>query len=261
MNTNLTGKTALVTGSTAGIGHAIAGMLASQGALVWINGRTRQRVDDAIAAIRKTQPDANLQGAPADAATSEGLKQLIAAAPAVDILVNNVGGVNAFKAFEELSDADWQQAFDLNVMTGVRLTKHYLPAMRKKNWGRVVFISSESGVQIPAEFIQYGAMKAAVIATARGIAETLLSSGVTVNSVLAGPTMSEILGKVSAASGKSPADFERDFMSQRRATSLVRRFMTTEEVASMVGYLCSPAASGTHGAALRVEGGVVKSAF
>ena len=124
MNTNLTGKTALVTGSTAGIGHAIASMLASQGALVWINGRTRQRVDDAIAAIRKTQADANLQGAPADAATSEGLKQLIAAAPAVDVLVNNVGGVNAFKAFEELSDADWQQAFELNVMTGVRLTKH-----------------------------------------------------------------------------------------------------------------------------------------
>src|SRR5258708_1188391 len=161
-------------------------MLASQGALVWINRLTRHRADNPIAALPKTHADANLQGAPADAATSEGLKQLIAAAPAVDILVNNVGGVNAFKAFEELSDADWQQAFELNVMTGVRLTKHYLPAMRKKNWGRVVFISSESGVQIPAEFIQYGAMKAAVIATARGIAESLLSAGLTVNSVLAG---------------------------------------------------------------------------
>jgi len=261
MNMGLRGRTALVTGSTAGIGHAIVRALASMGAQVWVNGRTPQRVQTAIAAIRQTLPDAMLQAAPADATTSEGIKQLIATVPAIDILVNNVGGVNAFKSFEDLTDADWHQAFELNLMPGVRLTKHYLSHMRKGNWGRVVFISSESGVQIPAEFIQYGAMKAAVIATARGIAEGLVSSGVTVNSVLAGPTMSEVLTKVSAASGKSPAEFERDFIAQRRATSLQRRFMTTEEVASMVAYICSPGASGTHGAALRVEGGVVKSAF
>src|SRR5260221_845976 len=165
MNTDLTGKTALITGSTAGIGHAIAGALASLGALVWINGRTRQRVDDAMAAIKRAHPNAKLQAAPADAAASEGQRQLISAVPSVDILVNNVGRVNAFKSFEELSDADWQQAFELNVMIGVRLTKHYLPVMRKRNLDRVVVISSESGVQIPAQFIQYGAVKAAVIAT------------------------------------------------------------------------------------------------
>jgi len=261
MNVDLTGKSALVTGSSAGIGQGIAAALAAQGALVWINGRTRERVDASIAAIRRTQPQAKLQAAPGDATAEQGVSQVTAAVPSVDILVNNVGGVNAIRPFEELTDADWRQAFEQNVLSGVRLTRHYLPAMRQRNWGRVVFISSESGVQIPAEFVQYGAMKAAVIATARGIAETLLSSGVTVNSVLAGPTLSEVLSKVQAASGKSVADYEREFIMQRRSTSLIRRFTTIEEVASMVAYVCSPAASATHGAALRVEGGIVKSAF
>jgi NAD(P)-dependent dehydrogenase (short-subunit alcohol dehydrogenase family) len=261
MNIDLSGKSALVTGSTAGIGYAIAASLAAQGASVSINGRTRERVDAAIKTIKAEHPEARLNPAPGDVTTSEGAQQVIAALPRVDILVNNVGGVNAFKSFEQLSEEDWRQCFDANVMSGVRLTKHYVPAMRQSNWGRIVFISSESGVHIPVEFVQYGVMKAAVIATARGVAESLAGTGVTANSVLAGPTMSEVLTRVASASGKPLAEFEHDFISQRRSTSILRRFTTLEEVASMVTYLCSPASSGTQGAALRVEGGIVKSAF
>ena len=261
MKLDLLNKTALVTGSTAGIGLAVARELAKQHATVWISGRTEQRVNEAMAALKREQPDAAVQGVAADVTTAAGLQLLFATLPGVDVLVNNVGGVNAFKPFEKLSDEEWLQAFEVNVMTGMRITRQYLPAMRAQNWGRVVFVSSESGVQIPTEFMQYGVAKAAEIGLARGIAETLVGSGVTVNSVLPGPTLSEALTKAIAASGRSVQEFEKDMMEKRRTTSLLRRFTTVEEVASMVAYVCSPAASGTHGAALRVEGGIIKSAF
>lgn len=261
MNLDLTGKRALVTGSSAGIGYAIALELARLGATVYVNARSVGRVASALASIRQEHPAAQLVGVAADLATRAGADAIFAAIPALDVLVNNVGGVNAFKSFEDLSDADWQQAFDINVMSGVRLTRHYLPGMRERDWGRVVFIASESGVQIPAEFIQYGAVKAAVIALARGIAETLIHCGVTVNSVLPGPTLAEGLGRAISRSGQTPAEFEQQMFATRRQTSLLRRFATPQEVASMVTYLCSPAASATHGAALRVDGGVIKSAF
>jgi NAD(P)-dependent dehydrogenase (short-subunit alcohol dehydrogenase family) len=261
MNLDLNGKTALVSGSTAGIGFAIADELAGLGALVYINGRTEPRVRAAIAAIRANHPDAKLKSAAADLTTREGAEKVFTAVPSLDILVNNVGGVTAFKPFDQLTDDDWQRVYDVNVMSGVRLTRHYLPAMRSSNWGRIVFISSESGIQIPPEFIHYGMAKSAVIAIARGIAETLLASGVTVNSVLPGPTMTEVMAAAAARSGKTEAEFEKEMFEKRRPTSLIRRCTTTQEVASMVAYICSPAASGTHGASLRVEGGVVKSAF
>jgi NAD(P)-dependent dehydrogenase (short-subunit alcohol dehydrogenase family) len=261
MKLDLLNKTALVTGSTAGIGLAVARELAKQRATVWISGRTEQRVNEAVAALKREQPDAAVKGVAADVTTAGGLQQLFAKLPGVDVLVNNVGGVNAFKPFEKLSDEEWLQAFEVNVMTGMRITRQYLPAMRAQNWGRVVFVSSESGVQIPTEFMQYGVAKAAEIGLARGIAETLVGSGVTVNSVLPGPTLSEALTKAIAASGRSTEEFEKDMMEKRRTTSLLRRFTTVEEVASMVAYVCSPSASGTHGAALRVEGGIIKSAF
>lgn len=261
MNLNLSGKTALVSGSTAGIGRAIAAELARLGALVFINGRTDERVDGAIALIRKDVPGAKLQAAAADLTTAEGAEELFAKVASVDILVNNVGGVTAFKPFEKLTDDDWRRAFEVNVLSGARLTRHYLPKMRESNWGRIVFISSESAVHIPPEFLHYGAAKSAVIGMARGIAETLVGCGVTCNSVLAGPTMTEVLTKAVAARGMTQEDFEKEMIEERRSSSLIRRFTTLEEVSSMVAYLCSPAASGTHGAPLRVEGGIVKSAF
>jgi len=258
---DLSGKTALVSGSTAGIGLAIARELGKRGALVWVNGRTEQRVQDAIAGIKQEVPNAKLRGVAADLTTQAGAELVFDVVKSVDVLVNNLGGVNAYKPFIEVSDAEWQHVYDLNVISGVRLSRHYLPSMCDKNWGRVVFIASDSGLQVPTEFIQYGVAKAAVIALARGIAETLVGSGVTVNSVLPGPTLSERIAKTIAASGKSEAEFEKEFFEKRRANSLLRRFITVDEVASMVGYVCSPAASATHGAALRVEGGIVKSAF
>jgi NAD(P)-dependent dehydrogenase (short-subunit alcohol dehydrogenase family) len=261
VNLSLTGKSALVSGSTAGIGFAVATQLAEQGALVYINGRTEERVHRAIEAIREINPAAELAPAPSDLGTREGAEQLFSLVPSVDVLVNNVGGVNAFKPFVDLTDSEWLQAYELNVMSGIRLTRRYLPAMRARNWGRVVFVSSESGVQIPTEFIQYGVAKAALIALARGIAETLPGTGITVNSVLPGPTLSEVIGNIAAASGKSAAEFEKDMIENHRPTSLLRRFTSTEEVANMIAYLCSPASSGTHGASLRVEGGVLKGAF
>jgi NAD(P)-dependent dehydrogenase (short-subunit alcohol dehydrogenase family) len=261
MNLDLSNRVALVTGSTAGIGLAVAHELARMNATVWINGRTRERVAAAVAAVRAAIPAAQVHGVAADVTTSDGLAQVFGTITALDVLVNNVGGVNAFKPFESLTDQDWLSAFETNVMTGVRVTRNYLAGMRSRNWGRVVFISSESGYQIPPEFIQYGVAKSAEIALARGIAESLTASGVTVNTVLPGPTLSEALSRAVAASGKTTAEFEREMMTVRRPTSLIKRFTTLEEVASMVAYICSPASSGTHGAALRVEGGIIKNAF
>jgi NAD(P)-dependent dehydrogenase (short-subunit alcohol dehydrogenase family) len=261
MNLNLSGKTALVSGSTAGIGLAVASQLAAQGAMVYINGRSSQRVAQAIAGIRMSHPGAKLEAAVFDVTTAAGAQLLFDNVAAVDILVNNVGGVNARKPFDELQDADWREAFELNVLSGVRLTRRYLGAMRASNWGRIVFVSSESGIQIPPEFVQYGAAKAAVIALARGIAESLVGTGVTVNSVLPGPTLSEAAMNLAAASGLSSAGLEKEVIEKRRPTSLLRRFATTAEVANLIAYLCSPASSATHGASLRADGGVIKSAF
>jgi NAD(P)-dependent dehydrogenase (short-subunit alcohol dehydrogenase family) len=262
MNLRLDGKTALVTGSTAGIGYAIAAGLAAQGARVIINGRTQARVDEAIRQIRTQQTDAHLAGAVADLGAAAGADRLIKAHPQVDVLVNNVG-VFAPKPFEEIPDADWLQFFEINVMSGVRLARAYLPHMRTENWGRIVFISSESGLQIPVEMIHYGVTKTAQIALARGIAESVAGTGITVNSVLPGPTKSEGVGTFVADlaknEGVSEAAFEKQFFASMRPTSLLKRFETPEEVANMVVYVCSPAASATNGAALRVDGGVVRA--
>jgi NAD(P)-dependent dehydrogenase (short-subunit alcohol dehydrogenase family) len=262
MNLDLSGKTALVTGSTAGIGFAIARGLAGQGATVWVNGRTEARVDAALEKIKSAVPEAQVRGIAGDLATATGARRVIAALPAVDVLVNNLGGLGGImKPFDQLDDADWHTIFEVNVVSAVRMTQAYLPTMRARNWGRIVYISSESGVQIPPEMVPYGVAKAGVIALARGVAETLVGTGVTVNSVLPGPTMSEVFERIAERAGKSKEEVAKEWIEKRRSTSLLWRFTSTDEVANMVAYICSPAASGTHGAALRVEGGVIKSAF
>ncbi|MEJ0072023.1 MAG: SDR family oxidoreductase [Pseudomonadota bacterium] len=261
MNLDLSGKVAFVTGSTAGIGLAIAKGLAEQGAEVWVNGRSQARVDEAIAQIRALYPKAKLAGLAADLGTAEGGRSVAAALPAVDILVNNLG-IYGLKPFLEIEDGEWQRFFDVNVMSGVRMTRHFLPAMQRKGWGRIVFISSESAQHIPAEMVHYGMTKTAQLGLARGVAENLVGTDVTVNSVLAGPTRTEAADeriKGQAVGGKTEADVEREFFQVRRPTSLIKRFARPDEVANLVVYLCSPAASATHGAALRAEGGVIRS--
>jgi len=264
MDLKLDGKTALVTGSTAGIGFAIAQALAVEGAHVYVNGRTQERVDAAIAAIRSRAASAKVEGIAADFSGSAGADAVTARLPAVDVLVNNVG-IFEPKPFAEISDSDWYRFFEVNVMSGVRLSRHYLPAMLKKNWGRILFISSESAVQIPAEMVHYGMTKAAQIAVARGLAETTAGTGITVNSVLPGPTRSRGVGdfvaEMAAASGKSAQTVESEFFKTARPTSLLQRFATPEEVAAMVTYVASPLSSATNGAALRVDGGTIKSAY
>jgi NAD(P)-dependent dehydrogenase (short-subunit alcohol dehydrogenase family) len=263
MDLRLTGKIALVTGSTAGIGNAIATSLAREGASVIVSGRTPAAVDAAVAAMRAhTQGDVSgFAGDLSEAGVADALLKLH---PAVDILVNNLG-IFEVRAFEEITDADWRRFFEVNVLSGARLSRLYLPAMRRRNWGRIIFISSESGYHIPAEMIHYGMTKAAQIAVARGLAETTAGTGVTVNSVLPGPTRSRGVGdfvaEMAAKSGQSPETVERDFFKTARPTSLLQRFATPEEVAAMVTYVASPLSSATNGAALRVDGGAIKSAF
>lgn len=262
LDLDLHGRSAVVSGSTAGIGQAIAAGLASQGAHVIVTGRTQARVDAAISAITQHDPAAQLSGFAADLATADGARALVAAFPRVDILVNNLG-IFAPLPFLEIDDAEWLRFFETNVLSGVRLTRAYLPAMRERNWGRVVFISSESGLQIPAEMIHYGVTKTAQIALARGIAESVAGTGITVNSVLPGPTKSEGVGtfvtRLAAQRNLSFAAMEKEFFETARPTSLIKRFASNEEVANMVVYVCSPAASATTGAALRVDGGVVRA--
>jgi NAD(P)-dependent dehydrogenase (short-subunit alcohol dehydrogenase family) len=261
MDLQLEGKKALITGSTAGIGLAIATALAREGADVVLNGRTEARVAHAISKVREHARGA-VSGIAADAGTGAGAGLLIARTADVDVLVNNLG-IFEPKPFEQIPDEDWLRFFEVNVLSGVRLTRAYLPGMLRRNWGRVVFISSESGLQIPAEMIHYGMTKSAQIAVARGIAETTAGTGVTVNSVLPGPTRSEgvdaFVEKLSG--GKSFTEFEREFFVSIRPTSLLKRFETVEEIASVVAFVCSPLASAINGAAVRAEGGVVKSAF
>jgi NAD(P)-dependent dehydrogenase (short-subunit alcohol dehydrogenase family) len=256
-------KVALVSGSTAGIGHAIAAALAREGARVIVNGRTAEAVDAAVAAIRAST-GGTLMGFAGDLSAVSSAEELIRRYPAVDILVNNLG-IYEVKPFEEISDADWRRIFEVNVFSGARLARLYLPHMRGRRWGRIIFISSESGYQIPPEMIHYGVTKAAQIAVSRGLAEITAGSGITVNTVLPGPTRSrgveEFVSQMASASGKTPQAVEKEFFETARPTSLIKRFATPEEVASLVAYVASPLASATTGAALRVDGGVVKSAF
>jgi len=258
----LHGKTAVVSGSTAGIGFAIAKGLAETGALVIVNGRTQARVDEALQSIQSALPQARLRGVAADLGTSEGFALLVQQVPEADIVVNNLG-IFEPKRFFDIPDEDWERFFRVNVLSGVRLARHYTPAMIKKGWGRVIFISSESGVQIPAEMVHYGMTKTAQLAVARGLAETVAGTGVTVNSVLPGPTRSEgvdtFVQKLAGKSGKTPAEVEKDFIQTMRPSSLIKRFATIEEVANMVVYVASEQASATSGAALRVDGGVIRS--
>ncbi len=260
MDLKLIGKVALVTGSTAGIGLAIAQSLAAEGAHVYVNGRTQQRVDAAVETIRARSGKAD--GLAADFSSDAGAEAVIANLPAVDVLVNNVG-IFEPKAFVEIPDADWYRFFEVNVMSGVRLSRHYLRGMLEKNWGRVLFISSESAVQIPAEMVHYGMTKTAQVAVARGIAESIAGTGVTVNSVLAGPTESEGVGAFVEAmakqQNKSKQAVEKDFFEHVRPSSLLKRFAAVDEVAAMVTYLAGECSSATNGAALRVDGGVVKA--
>jgi NAD(P)-dependent dehydrogenase (short-subunit alcohol dehydrogenase family) len=262
MELGLTGKTALVSGSTAGIGLATARLLAAEGARVVVNGRTRGRVDAAVADIRGTHPSATVTGIAADLGTADGCHALTAALPDVDILVNNLG-IFAPVEFGDITDADWLRFFEVNVLSGVRLSRHYLPGMRARDWGRIVFVSSESALQIPAEMIHYGMTKTAQLAIARGLAESLAGTRVTVNSVLPGPTASEgvgtFLAELAASRSLSAAGMEREFFATARPSSILKRFTTSDEVASLIAYVCSERASATTGAALRVDGGVLRS--
>ena len=262
MDLQLKGKKALVTGSTAGIGFATARGLAAEGASVIVNGRTEKRIDSAVSEIRKTHPGADVSGVAADVSNREGCAQLIEAVGAVDVLINNMG-IFEPKPFEKISDEDWTRFFEANVMSGVRLSRHYLGPMRKNNWGRIIFISSESAVQIPAEMIHYGMTKTAQVAIARGIAETVAGTGITSNSVLVGPTRSEgvetFISQMGAKSGADAASFEKEFFKSIRPSSLLKRFSSTEEVANMIVYLSSPLASATNGAAVRADGGVIRA--
>ena len=260
MDLKLAGKKVLVTGSTAGIGFATARAFAAEAAAVVVNGRSQERVDRAIAEIGKLHPGAHVSGVASDVSNAAGCAKLIQAVPQVDVLVNNMG-IFEPKPFEQIPDADWLRFFEANVMSGVRLSRHYLSGMRATNWGRIIFVSSESAVQIPAEMIHYGMTKTAQVAVARGIAETVAGTGITVNSVLAGPTRSEGVETFIAqmgGSGDSKA-FEAEFFKSIRPTSLIKRFETTDEVAHMIVYLCSALASATTGAAVRVDGGVVRA--
>ncbi len=262
MELGLRDRRALVTGSTAGIGFATARLLAAEGAEVIINGRTAERVARAIELIREDFPSAQVRGMPADLGTRQGCAEMLARVPAVDILVNNVG-IFEPKPFEEIPDEDWFRFYEVNVMSGVRLTRHYLPRMRIAKWGRIVFVSSESAVQIPSEMIHYGMTKTAQVAIARGVAETVAGTGVTVNSVLAGPTASEgVAGFVEQLARDRGVDFaamEREFFTSARPTSLLQRFARPDEVAAMIVFLCSEHASATTGAAVRADGGVVRA--
>lgn len=263
MDLQLDNKTALVSGSTAGIGYSIAKVLADEGANVIINGRSEISVKQAIATLKETAKG-QVYGFAGDLSQADEAQKLISQYPEVDILINNLGIFEPVP-FEEIPDEDWRRFFDVNVLSGVRLTRAYLPAMKQQNWGRVIFISSESGVQIPQEMIHYGMTKAAQIAIARGLAEDVAGTGITVNSVLPGPTRSRgvetFVNDLASKEGQTMEAFEQAFFENVRPTSLIKRFATTEEVASIVCYLSSPLASATTGAAVRVDGGVIKSAF
>ncbi len=260
MQIDLSGKHAIITGSTAGIGFAIAQGLANAGANVVVTGRTQGRVDDAIAALKNATPNAKVQGVAADLGTVEGCQTLIEKQPSADILINNVG-IFAPQDFFDVDDATWQQFFDVNVMSAVRLSRHYAQGMRERDWGRIQFVSSESGINIPSEMVHYGMTKSALLSVSRGLAKVLSGTQVTVNAILPGPTRSEgvlkMIGEMAKKEGISQQEMEERFVKENRPSSIIQRLATPEEVASMSVYAASPQASATTGAALRVEGGIV----
>lgn len=262
MDLGLQGKRALVTGSTAGIGWATARALAAEGAHVVVNGRKSERVEAAVAKLRGELPGAQVEGIAADLGSAEGCAHLIAQLPAVDVLVNNLG-IFEPKPFDQIADADWLRFFEVNVLSGVRLSRHYVAGMRTRDWGRIVFVSSESALNIPTEMIHYGVTKTAQLAVARGLAETLTRTGVTVNCVLPGPTASEGVGefvaRMAAERGVDAATMEREFFATARPSSVLQRFASPDEVAALITYVCSARASATTGAALRVDGGLVRT--
>jgi NAD(P)-dependent dehydrogenase (short-subunit alcohol dehydrogenase family) len=262
MKFDLSGMTALVTGSTAGIGHAIAKGLANAEANVVVNGRSQAKVDAAVARLAEAIPGAKVRGVAADVSTAAGCKALTAALPEVDILINNAG-IFEPKGFFDIPDEDWSRFYEVNVMSGVRLARAYMPGMLKRNWGRIIFISSESGLNIPKEMIHYGMTKTAQLAICRGLAEMTRGTAVTVNSVLPGPTMSEgvetMLKEIARQSGQSVAEAGANFVREHRPSSLLQRFASVEEIANMVLYVASKESSATNGAALRAEGGIVNS--
>jgi len=263
MDLLLRDKLALVTGSTAGIGRAIARALVQEGARVIVNGRTTDGVERAVAEL-KAAGGTRVTGFAGDLANAAAAEELVRQHPQVEILVNNLGIFEPM-SFEKISDADWVRFFETNVLSGIRLARLFLPAMKRANWGRIIFISSESAVQIPPEMIHYGMTKTAQLAVSRGLAEAVAGTGITVNSILPGPTRSRgveaFVQELSRAQGKTFGEVEKEFFEKVRPTSLIRRFATPEEVASLVAYVASPLAAATTGAALRVDGGVVKSAL
>lgn len=262
MNYHLDHKMCLVTGSTAGIGLAIASALAGEGAQVIVNGRTEDRVAQAIKRIHAKHPRAKVHAFAGDLSLVENVNEVVYCYPQVDVLVNNLG-IYEPKPFDQITDADWQKIIEVNFYSGMRLSRAYLPIMLNHNWGRIIFISSESAVQTPKEMIHYGVTKTMQLALARGLAETTAGTGVTVNSVLPGPTRSEgvetFVKDMAAQQGKADADVEKEFFQNVRPSSLLQRFATSEEVANLVAYVASPLSSATTGAALRVDGGVVRS--
>ncbi len=261
MDLELKGKVALVTGSTKGIGRAIAITLLREGAEVIINGRSTESVENALSEIETEVANAKVSGVACDFSKQDEIKNLITACGEIDILINNVG-IFEPKEFLEIPDGDWQRFFDINVMSGVRMARAFLPHMLKQDWGRIIFISSESGINIPVEMVHYGMTKTAQLAVSRGIAETTKGTGVTVNSVLPGPTLSEGVKEFAGIGGdQSKDEIEKKFFNTERPTSLIQRFASPQEVANMVAYVASPLSSATNGAALKVDGGVVKTAF
>jgi NAD(P)-dependent dehydrogenase (short-subunit alcohol dehydrogenase family) len=262
MDLQLKGKTALVTGSTQGIGFAIAQQLLQEGATVIINGRTTARIDEAIARLKKEVPGAKVSGVPADFSKAAEVDALLKAVPDVDILINNAG-IFEPKAFVDIPDEEWFRFFEINVMSGIRLSRHYFPNMLAKNWGRIIFIASESAIMIPKEMIHYGFTKTAQLSVSRGLAELTVGTGVTVNSVLPGPTRSEgvdeFIKQLGASKGMTPEEAEADFFHTDRPSSLLQRFATVQEIANLVTYTASPLAAATNGAALRADGGLVRS--
>jgi len=262
MNLELLDKTALISGSTKGIGFAIAGQLAAEGARVIVNGRSDSSVHSALEQVRKAVPEAKVEGFAGDLSTATATEDLLNLFPAVDILVNNLG-IFEPKPFNEITDEEWRRFFEVNVLSGVRLSRAYLPGMKERNWGRIVFISSESAINTPAEMIHYGMTKTAQLAVSRGLAQGCGGTGITVNSILPGPTHSagveEFVKRLGG--GQSFETFEKEFFKSVRPSSLLKRFETPDEVAGLVTFVCSPLASAINGAALRVDGGVVSSCF